>query len=99
MSAFDLLNTVFHQCLPISPTARHVLLQLLGHRNSKIGICNPSTKSLHLSTGYSRRTIISALNELRGADLITVKIQHRKPNEYDFTIPPRPRRLRAKVAR
>jgi len=91
MTGFGYLNAVFHQRLDISPSARHVLIQLLGHRNGKTGLCFPTIFTLSHLTGYSINTVQAGLAELRHKHLIDVETQHRKPNKYTFNIPSLPK--------
>jgi len=91
MTGFGYLNAVFHQRLYVSPSARHVLIQLIGHRNGKTGLCFPTLYTLSHLTGYSIRTVQTAVNELHQFGLIDIETQHRKPNRYTFNIPPLPK--------
>jgi DNA-binding transcriptional MocR family regulator len=88
MRPFDRWNAVIYGQLPISHLARHVLLQLIGQRNSTTGQLNPSTESLSRSTGMSRRSVVSAIKELKGADIIFITNHNGTSNSYDFNLQP-----------
>jgi len=55
-----------------SPTQRHILFILADCHNGLTGQCNPSIAFLMQATGFSNRTIATALQKLEAAGQITV---------------------------
>lgn len=53
------------------PATKLVLVTITRHRNSKTGLCCPSVVRLMALTGFSKRTILRALTDLKKSGILT----------------------------
>jgi Helix-turn-helix domain len=68
----------------LSPSAKLVLLALAYHADDNGKSCYPSLDTLQTKTNLARATVVSALKELKAADLIEVK--RSRVNRYELAV-------------
>jgi hypothetical protein len=85
---WDLLNAAFK--MPAGGPEHYVLLRLIGHRNSKTGLCCPSYSRLMKETGFGKTKLGECLQALQKAGFISWERGWRNkdsggiPNRYTF---------------